>query len=171
MKEMVSFHDDTEKRVGLFIGLGAFLLSSVFALVQGLDPVLFLLRGLLVLIIFSLLGWGFGAWLKHVIGANKEEEEMPTNMERRSRNAEELDMGTLVMPNLTETVVSEEADRPGQVVNFTLPELSPMDEPMVAPKRPTVLGPSPASRPAMMPLTDNDESSDMPPPSVPNWLK
>jgi hypothetical protein len=129
MKEMTSFHDDTEKRMGVFFGLGAFLLSSLFAFFQGLTPEGFLLRGVAVLIVFSLLGWGFGAWLKKTLAATAPKEELPSNVERRSRNAESLDDGSVVvMPGLKETEVMEEprADT-GSVVNFTLPELDPMD--------------------------------------------
>jgi hypothetical protein len=133
MKEMTSFYDDTEKRMGVFFGLGAFLLSSLFAFFQGLTPEMILLRGVAVLIVFSLLGWGFGAWLKRTIAATAPQEELPSNVERRSRNAESLDEGSLViLPGTPETEVME-APATGSVVNFTLPEFTPMDMAAVSP--------------------------------------
>jgi hypothetical protein len=129
MKEMLSFHDDTEKRMGVFFGLGAFILSSLFAFFQGLPPEAFLLRGIAVLMLFSLLGWAYGAWLKRTLAATAPKEALPTNVERRTRNAESLDEGGIVnMPGIAETEVMEEPSASsGSVVNFTLPEFDPMD--------------------------------------------
>ncbi len=155
MREMVSFHDDAEKRMGIFFGLGAFLLSSVFALFQGLSPEGFLLRGVVVLILFSLLGWIYGLWLKQTIEKTKPQEDLPSNVERRSRNAESLDEGTLVIPGMGETVAAEELSPTGQVVNFTLPEFSPLEAPEAV------------SAPAASVVDDGD----LPPPNVPGWLK
>lgn len=171
MKEMVSFHDDAEKRLGIFFGLGAFIISSLFALFQGLTPEGFLLRGVVVLILFSLFGWLYGVWLKKTIEATKPQEEMPSNMERRSRNAESLDDGSVVMPAMGETVVMEEAPTTGQVVNFTLPELGPMDTdlsgaPMIPSK---AVAAAEAARNTPLPVLDDE--GDLPPPAVPGWLK
>lgn len=173
MKEMVSFHDDAEKRLGIFFGLGAFLISSLFALFQGLSPEGFLLRGVVVLILFSLLGWIYGVWLKKTLEATKPQEELPSNMERRSRNAENLDEGSVIMPGLgDETVVMEEAnDSMGQVVNYTLPELSPMDSPLqAAPMIPSKAVAKAEAAKASAPVAVEDEG-DLPPPPVPGWLK
>ena len=187
MKEMVSFHDDAEKRLGIFFGLGAFLLSSVFALFQGLPPEALLLRGVVVLILCSLMGWVYGVWLKNTLIATKPQEEMPANMERRSRNAENLDEGTVIMPGLSETVVGDDPDNfpaTGQVVNFTLPEFDPLDAPLQgvtpAPRKATApAGPmiptasvaaANATAAAASVATLADEG-DLPPPPVPSWLK
>ena len=170
MKEMVSFHDDAEKRLGIFFGLGAFIISSLFALFQGLTPEGFLLRGVVVLILFSLAGWIYGVWLKRTIEATKPQEEMPSNVERRSRNAESLDEGSVVMPSIGETVVMEEPPATGQVVNFTLPELDPMDTSLGgAPMIPSKSVAAEAAKNAPVAVLDDD--GDLPPPSVPGGLK
>jgi hypothetical protein len=167
MKELNSFHDDIEKRMGIFFGLGAFLLSSVFAMFQGLEPEGYLLRGVVVLILASLLGWGYGVWLKNTIKATTPDEEMPENMERRARNADTLEQGSVVMPSMGETIVGEEPHHTGQTVNFTLPELSPEDAPMQSPA--SLLAPIPA--PVAAPAYSGEEEADLPPPAVPGWLK
>ena len=175
MKEMVSFHDDAEKRLGIFLGIGAFILSSLFALFQGLSPEGFLLRGVVVLILFSLMGWGYGVWLKKTLEATRPQEEMPSNMERRSRNAESLDEGSVIMPSMGETVVMEEPGT-GQVVNYTLPELSPMDDtslsgaPMIPSKNVAAAEAAKNAAAASASLAAEDDG-DLPPPSVPSWLK
>jgi hypothetical protein len=175
MKEMVSFHDDAEKRLGIFFGLGAFLLSSLFSLFQGMPPEAFLLRGVVVLILFSLMGWIFGLWLKNTLEATKPHEELPSNMERRSRNAENLDEGAVVMPNFDETVVMEEpnasAAGSGQVVNFTLPELSPMDMPLQGAPAKRAAAPMIPAAAAPAPAMEVVADGDLPPPAVPSWLK
>lgn len=177
MKEMVSFHDDAEKRLGIFVGLGAFIVSSLFGLFQGMTPEGFLLRGVVVLILFSLAGWFYGVWLKQTLAATKPEEELPSNMERRSRNAETLDEGSVVMPSMAETVVMEEPEAStGKVVNFTLPELSPMDEaplaaqPMI-PTRAQAAAENAKQLAAQSAAFDAADEGDLPPPAVPGWLK
>ena len=187
MKEMVSFHDDAEKRLGIFFGLGAFLLSSVFALFQGLPPEALLLRGVVVLVLCSLLGWAYGVWLKNTLIATKPVEEMPANMERRSRNAENLDEGSVVMPGMMETVVGDDPDNlpaTGQVVNFTLPEFDPLDTPLqgvTPPPRKAAAAPAPMiptasvaaanATAAAAAATAVADEGDLPPPAVPSWLK
>ena len=172
MKEMVSFHDDTEKRMGVFFGLGAFLISSLFALFQGLTPEGFLLRGVVVLFLFTLLGWGYGVLLKRTLVATAPKEELPTNMERRSRNAESLDDGgVLVMPGMGETEVMEEpSNTTGTVVNFTLPELSPMDSTFEGGLAPMIPSKNQAAAQAAVVAEPVDEG-DLPPPAIPAWLK
>ena len=157
MKEMTSNHDDIDKRLAIFAGLGGFLCSTLVGLVQGYTLEAFLLQGVVVLTLCSLVAYLFGAWLRAALKATEPKEETPDNMERRQTNAEDLDMGSVVMPSqMTEAVIAEDPESPsGHVVNYTLPELSPM-EPALA----TASGPA---------ATVADE--ELAPPPVPSWLK
>lgn len=153
MKEMTSNHDDIEKRLAIFAGLGGLLCSTLVGLIQGYPLEAFLLQGVVVLTVFSLVAYVFGSWLRTTLKATQPQEELPDNVERRNNNAEDLEAGSVVMPGpLEEAVIAEDPASPsGQVVNYTLPEFSPAD-------------PSPA--PSGM---GGDE--DLPPPPVPAWLK
>jgi hypothetical protein len=156
MKEMTSNHDDIEKRLAIFAGLGGFLCSTLVGLIQGYTLEAFLLQGVVVLGLCSLVAYLFGAWLRAALKATEPQEEGPDNVERRQTNAEDLDMGSVVMPSqMTEAVIAEDPGSPsGQVVNYTLPELSPM-EPALATAAPAA------------PAADEE----LPPPPVPSWLK
>jgi membrane protein implicated in regulation of membrane protease activity len=150
MQEMTSNHDDIEKRLAIFAGLGGFLCSTLVGLIQGYTLEAFLLQGVVVLTLCSLVAYIFGAWLRAALKATAPQEQTPENMERRQTNAEDLEMGTVVMPNqMNEAVISEDTDPPtGQVVNYTLPELSPVE-------------------PASAPVADEELGA----PPVPSWLK
>jgi hypothetical protein len=153
MQEMTSNHDDIEKRLAIFAGLGGFLCSTLVGLVQGYTLEAFLLQGVVVLTLASLAAYAFGAWLRRALKAVEPKEETPDNVERRRSNAEDLDMGSVVLPNqMGEAVIAEDPASPsGQVVNYTLPELSPM----AAPER------------AIAP----EAEEELAPPPVPAWLK
>ena len=153
MKEMTSNHDDLEKRLAIFAGLGGLLFSTLVGLIQGYTLEAFLLQGVVVLVLFSLLAYGFGVWLRDALKKSEPVEELADNVERRRSNAEDLEVGSVVMPGeMQEAVIAEDPASPsGQVVNYTLPELSPMDSaPVAAP---------------------SDVDDELAPPPVPSWLK
>lgn len=155
MKELTSNHDDMDKRLAIFFGLGAFLMSSLVGLLRGYTLEGFLLQGVVVLLLASLLGYGYGLWLRQALENTRPAEELPEGMERRRSNADTLDEGSVVVPMsgpMVDTVVDEDPNSPsGHVVNYTLPEFSPMEAPAV---------------PAVI-----EEEGDLAPPPVPAWLK
>jgi membrane protein implicated in regulation of membrane protease activity len=159
MKELTSNHDDMDKRLAIFFGLGAFLMSALVGLIRGYTLEGFLLQGVVVLVLAILAGYAFGYWLRRALAATTPAEELPENTERRARNAETLEEGSLVIPGQgAETVVAEEPGSPsGQVVNFSFPELDPME--------------AAAPPPAPEPSPDVAEEGDLPPPPVPAWLR
>lgn len=155
MKELTSNHDDIDKRLAIFFGLGAFLLSSLVGLLRGYTLEGFLLQGVVVLTLAVVAGYVFGVWLRGALNATKAEEELPEGTERMVRNADTLEEGSLVVPGQGETVVAEEGEP--QAKPFAFEELSASDlPPMLAPVE------APAA-PA--------EEDELPPPPVPGWLK
>lgn len=160
MKELTSNHDDMDKRLAIFFGLGAFLMSALVGLIRGYTLEGFLLQGVVVLVLAILAGYAFGYWLRQALAATTPAEELPENTERRARNAESLEEGSLVIPGQgAETVVAEEPGSPsGQVVNFSFPELDPTEA--AQPE-----APQPQAGAA------TEEEGDLPPPSVPAWLR
>lgn len=129
MKELTSNHDDLDKRLAIFFGLGAFIMSALVGLIRGYTLEGFLLQGIVVLIVATLGGWLFGVWLRAALLASKPKEELPSNVERRSSSPASLDESSVVVPPLPEAVISEESHEPltGSIVNYTLPELNPAD--------------------------------------------
>ncbi|HTB22116.1 MAG TPA: hypothetical protein VK914_05380 [bacterium] len=130
MKEMTSTHDDIEKRLAVFLGLGAFILSALEGMVRGYSLEGMLLQGVIVLTVTTACAWLFGAWLRAALRSSAPGEELPSNVERRSTNQYSLSDGAVVVPDhLAEPVVSEEVHQPltGTVVNYTLPELNPAE--------------------------------------------
>lgn len=161
MKEMTSNHDDMDKRLAIFFGLGAFLMSAMVGLIRGYTLEGFLMQGVVVLVIAILAGYGFGYWLRQALASTAPAEELPQGTERRSHNKESLEQGSLVIPGQNvEAVVSEEPDNGlGQSVNYSFPELVPgVPEPAAA-------APAPTAPEAAM------EEGDLPPPPVPAWLR
>src|SRR3954471_23025083 len=59
MREVQGQFDDLDKRLAIFLGLGAFLLTSLGCLLMGADMETLLLRGVLAFAVFSLSGWGY----------------------------------------------------------------------------------------------------------------
>lgn len=153
MKEMTSNHDDIEKRLAIFAGLGGLLCSTLVGLIQGYPLEAFLLQGVVVLTLFSLVAYVFGSWLRTTLKATQPQEVLPENVERRNNNAEDLEAGSVVLPGpQEEAVITEDPASPsGQVVSYTLPEFSP-----------TQTSPVPSG-------FGGDE--ELPPPPVPAWLK
>jgi hypothetical protein len=155
MKELTSNHDDMDKRLAIFFGLGALIMSTLVG---------FLLQGVVVLVLAILGGYLFGLWLRNALDSTRPEEELPEGTVRTSRNAESLEEGSLVIPGQNgETVVAEDEGSPsGQVVNFSFPELAP--EPMI----PSAEIAQAEAAPQAVPVVDE---GDLPPPPVPSWLK
>lgn len=162
MKELISNHDDMDKRLAIFFGLGALLMSTMVGLIRGYTLEGFLMQGIVVLVVAILAGYGYGLWLRQALASTKPADELPENTERRSRNAETLEQGTLVIPTLgEENIVAEEPGSPsGQVVNFSFPEIVPGSP------EPALSSATSAEAPAA-----EDSGEDLPPPAVPSWLK
>ena len=127
MKEQISDHDDLEKRLAIFFGLGAFILSSLVGLLRGYTLEGFLIQGLLVLVIACLAGYLFGAWLRGALRSIEPEESPASNVERRLGTPEHLEESTLVTHAPGEDhVIAEEIGSPsGGMINYNLPELTP----------------------------------------------
>ena len=179
MKEMISSHDDMDKRLAIFFGLGAFIMSALVGIVRNYTLEGFLLQGVVVLTLASLGGFAFGTWLRSALRSVSPQEQLPSNVERRSTNPANLAEGTVMVPGVdSESVIADEpldaVGPAGSVVNFTLPELSPTDllelpPPGMAsaPAPATLLPPpkSPAPEPQM------EAMDDLPPPPVPSGVK
>jgi hypothetical protein len=163
MKELTSNHDDLDKRLAIFFGVGAFLVSSLVGLIRGYSFEGFLLQGIVVLTLATLAAYAFGYWLRQTLAATKPEEELPEGIERRAHNKESLEEGSLVVPGQgIDTVVGEEPDAVGGVAPYSFADLSsPAPAPVAAPAAPA---------PAMAAVGADDEG-DLPPPPVPGWLK
>ena len=160
MKEMTSYHDDLDKRLAIFFGLGCFLLSALVGLLRGYTLEGFLIQGVVALAVGSLAAFGFAVWLRRALkSVEPEEAGSPSNVERRTNNAEDLDIGHVVTASqLEEAVIAEDPDSPsGKTVNFTLPELTPGDMA------------SSMLEPPAQPVTAGD--AELPPPPVPSWIK
>jgi hypothetical protein len=147
-----SAYDDLEKRMGIFMGLAAFVFSSLACLLMGEDLITFLVRGFLAGLIFTLLGWGYGRYLRRLvknIAAKEEADARSSGFEMTQTDAE-----TVSLPHDEDgavgTVISEE--------DFGGAEDVPR-----APHRP-----APASDYSLPPL--EEEGEDLPPPPVPSGI-
>jgi hypothetical protein len=160
MKELTSNHDDMDKRLAIFFGLGAFLMSSLVGLLRGYTLEGFLLQGVVVLVLASLLGYGYGIWVRQALLETTPEDALPGNVERRRNNADTLDEGSVVMPmsgsNIDLVVDEEPGQAEGQVRPYTMEEFTPQ---------------APVAAAAAAPAAPADELGDLPPPPVPAWLK
>ncbi|HXB98484.1 MAG TPA: hypothetical protein VNZ54_10565 [bacterium] len=161
MKEMTSYHDDIDKRLSIFFGLGCFLLSALVGLLRAYTLDEFMIQGVLALAVGSLAAYGFAVWLRAALrSVQPEEPGTPSNVERRTNNAEDLDIGHVVTASqLEEAVIAEDPASPsGKVINFTLPELEPGD---------LGIGSEAPAQPGAPAAGD----ADLPPPPVPSWIK
>src|SRR5665213_2887753 len=130
MKELTSSHNDLDKRLAIFFGLGALVMSALVGLIRGYTLEGFLLQGVVVLTLATLAGWLFGLWVQAAWAASAPKEELPSNVERRSSRPENLAEGSVVLPSPgAESVISEELHEPlpGAAMNYVLPEFSPAD--------------------------------------------
>ena len=74
MKEITSAYQDLEKRMAVFVGLGAVIFVSLFNLALGADLIAFLVRGLVALLVFSVVGYWYGSYLGNLV---TKEETVP----------------------------------------------------------------------------------------------
>jgi hypothetical protein len=181
MKEMISNHDDLDKRLAIFFGLGAFIMSALVGIVRNYTLEGFLLQGVVVMALAILGGYAFGAWLRAALRSVNPEEQLPANVERRSTNPATLTEGTVMVPGVdSESVIADEpldgVAPAGSVVNFTLPELSPTDllelpPPGAAPAAPQFTTILPPPTPPRAPEPPAEPAGDLPPPPVPSGVK
>lgn len=126
MKEITSAYDDVEKRLAIFLGLGAMIFSSLYLFTQGADLYTYLVRGVLALVIFTAVGWAFGHWLKGVLDKQREDDQQAsiratdTNLNQDSVLAGDVE-------GAANAVIPAEHSA-GKTVDFTLPELEPFGE-------------------------------------------
>jgi hypothetical protein len=161
MKEMTSTHDDIDKRLAIFFGLGCFLLSALVGLIRGYTLEGFMVQGVVALTVGSLAAYAFAVWLRSALRSIEPAEPgVPDNVERRTNNAEDLDIGHVVTASqLSEAVILEDPESAtGKVVNFTLPELEPGGFSSGVLEPPAQPGPAPMD-------------GELPPPPVPSWIK
>ena len=163
MQELTSSFDDVDKRLAIFVGLGAFLLSSLLCFIQGASFETYLIQGSVVALVFMLVGYAYGHWLRGLV-----EEHTPTetvdeeSVEFRTVDAEHAEEEVVGASDVPETVIEED----GQVVPaenaaaFEMPEL----EAAPAPPAPAPMAP-PAPAPAAA-----DSGEDLPPPPVPSGV-
>jgi hypothetical protein len=136
-------------------------LSALVGLLRGYTLEGFMVQGVVALAVGSLVAYGFAVWLRAALrSVQPAEPGIPDNVERRTNNAEDLDIGHVVTANqLSEAVIAEDPESPsGKVVNFTLPELAPSD-----------LGSALMEPPAQPGAGPTD--AELPPPPVPSWIK
>ncbi len=143
MKELTSNFDDIEKRLAVFMGLGAFLLNSLVCLWQGADLETYLVRGILVIALVTLASWFYGTWMRRVFLSFSGDAE-PSDAEIRGADAQKNDR-LVDMPMGTSTVLPAESVS-GRSIDFTLPEFEPVGASV-------------------------SELPDLPPPPVPAGLK
>lgn len=131
MKELTSYHDDLEKRLAIFFGLGALILSALIGLMRQYSLEGILVRSVLALTVATLGAWAFGVWLKSALKATAPEEEPRLGVERRSVAPASLeDSNVVIPPHPDDAVVSEEIHEPlaPNMTRFTLPDLNPVEE-------------------------------------------
>ena len=150
MKELTSSFDDLEKRMAIFAGLGAFLFTAFFLSLEGVDLITLLIRCSLALAAFTAAGWAWGHYTMRLLRKHADDEELPDNVVRESRDTAAV-QGQVVNPSeLAEAVIpAEEAGSRAQA--FEMPDLS--------------ASPAPAAA-----MAGNDGQGDLPPPPVPPGL-
>ncbi len=132
MKEITSSYEGVEKRFGIALGLAALVFSSLACLVSGAGLESFLVRGLLALGLFSILGWWYGGFLRRLFekGAGAEPAADP-NVTVTSHDVQPIpDFQAPAEPPAAQAAGAGEAPR---AVDFTLPEFSPAEGAETAP--------------------------------------
>jgi hypothetical protein len=99
VKEITSAYQDLEKRMAVFIGLGAVVFVSLFNLAMGADLTSFLVRGLLALLVFSMAGYWYGHFMAGLV---TKEEALPLeasgDVQVTSTEARQVDLGGTASP-------------------------------------------------------------------------
>jgi len=160
MQELTSSYDDIEKRMAIYLGLGALLFTSLYLFTQGAGMWDYLIRGVLALALFSVAGWAYGHWLRGLFRKNAAEEELPGNTERQSRDAHALEGRVITHAEMPDAVIPAEEAGP-KVADFTMPDFE-------APMIPTKAQAAAARR--AVPDEPLEGDFDLPPPPVPAGL-
>lgn len=165
MQELTSSYDDLEKRMAIYLGLGAMIFTSLYLFTQGADIWTYLIRGVLALTVFTVAGWAYGYWLRELFRKNSGEDELPDNVERQSRDAQALEGRVISHADLPEAVIPAEMPGLGETVsNFDMPDF---DAPMI----PSAQVAKTAARKPAAPLPVMEEAEgDLPPPPVPQGI-
>ena len=113
--------------MAVYLGLGALLFTSLYLFTRGADLWTYLIRGVLALAIFSTAGWGYGHWLRGLYERNVAEEELPENVERRTRDAHAPEGRVISHAEMPESVIPAEAHQEAQP--FVMPEFGDASQP------------------------------------------
>jgi hypothetical protein len=124
LKEITSSYDDIEKRMAIFLGLGAMVFSSLYLCTQGADLYTYLVRGVLAMVLFTVVGWAYGHWLKSVIRKQIEDEQLQAATPQSDASGSNQSNSMLHAGEGPEAVIPAEHSA-GKTVDFTLPELEP----------------------------------------------
>lgn len=162
MQELTSQYDDLEKRMAIYLGLGAMLFTSLYLFTKGATPWDYLIRGVLALAAFSIVGWGYGHWLRALYRQHSSDEQLPENTERQSRDAHAVEGRVVTHAEMPEVVIPGEPAEP-EISDFNMPAF---DSPMIPSKEKAKSTPlKAAAAPAPLPMME--EEGDLPPPPVP----
>lgn len=173
VRELTSSFDDIEKRMAIFIGIGAFLFSSLMCLVRGSSFETYVIQGSLAALVFMVAGYFYGHWLRGLVkehGPTENSDE--ENVEFRTVDAEHISEEVVTSGEFPDTVIEEG----GTVIpsdaatSFEMPELpgdmaAPAPEPAPAPAPPA---PAPITPAPPAPRPQADLGEDLPPPPVPS---
>ncbi len=88
MREIYSSYDDLERRIAIYLGLGAFVATSFYLYTRGADLFSLLIRGTLALGLFTGVGWVYGHYLAGLLRKQAESERAAQDAEERTRAAE-----------------------------------------------------------------------------------
>jgi hypothetical protein len=158
MQEITSSYDDLEKRMAIYLGLGALLLTSLYLFTQGADLWTYLIRGVLALTCTTVVGWFYGHWLRELFRQHSEEEELPENVHRQTRDPQSLEGRLVTHDEMPDVVIPAEVAN-SRVAEFTMPDFeSPLVQSTAAASSARKASPLPA------------EDADLPPPPVPSGI-
>jgi hypothetical protein len=161
MQELTSSYDDLEKRMAIYLGIGALLFSSLYLFTRGADMWTYLIRGVLALTVFTVLGWAYGRWVRDLFRKHSGAEELPENVERQSRDAHAVEGRVITHSEFPEAVIpAEQAE--SQVSSFELPNF---ESPMIPTKAQAA-----AQAQTRATLEAPEELGDLPPPPVPSGI-
>src|SRR4051812_33020654 len=105
MQELTSSYDDLEKRMAIYLGLGAMLFTSLYLFTTGADLWTYLIRGVLALSAFTIVGWNYGRWLRDLYRRHSSDEQLPENTERQSRDAHNVEGRVVSSAEMPDVVI------------------------------------------------------------------
>ena len=126
MKEIVSGHDDLEKRMAIFIGLGAFVFSSLYLFIQGADLLTYVIRGVIIGCFAAVIGWFYGSYFSRLVKRQQAEERGEVDFELRATDAENLE-GMPIDPSTFESAVIPETGS-GAYQQYDMPAFDTADQ-------------------------------------------